>query len=724
MEVNMKQHKRWLIYWTFLLFTQLLFLNQLVYAETDLVDGKTESSIVQSGQRDSDLLGSDRNLVNDNGEGTLSESNQVSRAYGGSGTETDPYTVASRDDLIAALNAINTDAGSGPYHIKYTANILFYASGVHDIYKDIIIDGQGFYMHSSNANQGSYLFRVQVPNVNVTIKNLNFGKKGYLIPGGSEISLLPTSGILTSANVSTPFHLSVENITIYTNYGGRRFFTNNQESTITFYGENIITIDGSFLPIYSSMIDMWHVTFAENSKTYLISDDRLVNSAIFSTQLATGQSSADQRLQIQLEDRSEVIINANIPQLGITPVGYDLFIGEGSKLSYESEGLMEFGLAKQSSTTVSEINVAKDAQLTFSTYSTFNPLLTPSSKVLFNVNEPELIRFKKRSTSVTSSISSGIEKIQINRLDGQSGEIGGYQFNAEDRYNQPISKDIATEQLVDLYTLGITNEVIYQKKFDIPTVETSPEVDLDVSELTTTIETVTPSNRPLTNHQFILSKEPLWSGTSINTEAAQSQITSTTPATSGVVAIETSETERTWKQEKLRAGTYYVYVKVTGIMQEDPELQKYLSQSLWKEFVVDVPKSVLSVEVPLEKFFTVREAGEFDELSAAQPIISHSNFPIDFSVTEVIDHSIEETPVTLVNNVVQDAHKHLRLHLAATNGQHSGPLILGENQSDSIEVLPFLENPLKLYLKGEYSGPMSDKHDVRYRFIYKLSAQS
>lgn len=245
-----------------------------------------------------------------------------------------------------------------------------------------------------------------------------------------------------------------------------------------------------------------------------------------------------------------------------------------------------------------------------------------------------------------------------------------------------------------------------------------------MSELTTTIETVTPSNRPLTNHQFILSKEPLWSGMSINTEAAQSQITSTTPATSGVVAIETSETERTWKQEKLRAGTYYVYVKVTGIMQEDPELQKYLSQSLWKEFVVDVPKSVLSVEVPLEKFFTVREAGEFDELAAAQPIISHSNFPIDFSVTEVIDHSIEETPVTLVNNVVQDAHKHLRLHLAATNGQHSGPLILGENQSDSIEVLPFLENPLKLYLKGEYSGPMTDKHDVRYRFIYKLSAQS
>ncbi|MDA9462618.1 hypothetical protein B835_2573 [Enterococcus mundtii 3F] len=715
----MKPYKKLNVHWIFLLFIPLLFLNQAVFAENHLADKTGEQNLSQSEKREEQLGGDASILSNDSDEASASETNRGARAYGGTGTEADPYTVASRADLIAALNALNTDAGVGPYHIKFTADIYFLSTAGHDIYKDVIIDGQGFYMLSGSYNQGAYLFRVQTSNINVTIKNLNFGKEGYSY-GGNEIGILPEYGILTSANASIPFHLSVENITVYSSYTGRRFFSENQESTITFYGENTINLDGTFLIPQSSLIEMWHVTFAENSTTYLNSETRLPNSAIFNARLPAGQSSTDQRLQIHMEDHSEVIINANIPQLGITPVGYDLFVGQGSKLIYQSMESSEIGLAQQASTATSVINVEKDAQVTISTYSEFSPILTPSSKVLFNVNEPELIRFKKRSALVAGAINS----IPFNRLDGKSGEIGGYQFNALDRYGRPISKDIVTDQQFVLSSLGVTNEVIYQKKFDIPIVDTSPEVDLDVSELTTTIETVEPSNRPLTNHRFILSKEPLWSGTSINTEAAQTQITTATSATSGVIAIETSETERTWKKEKLRAGTYYVYVKVTGIMQEDPELQKYLSDSLWKEVVVDVPKSVLSVEVPLEKFFNVRETGEFDQLAAAQPIISRSNFPIDFSVTEVTEHSSEETPVTLVNDILQDAHKHLRLHLAATNGQHSGPLILGENQSNSIEVLPFLNDPLKLYLKGEYSGPIFEKHDVRYRFIYTLTAQS
>jgi len=720
MEGKMKLYRKQFINWIFVLFISLLFLNQAVYAENNLADQTIEQSLSQSEKREENQGTDDSVLGNERREGSPSGSSRLARAIGGTGTEADPFTVASRTELSEAMNAINTDPGAGPYHIQFTADIIFVSSSLYDIYKDVIIDGQGFYMYASSQNQGTYLFRIQTPNINMTIKNLNFGKEGYINGGGNEISTLPASGIVTSANASIPFHLSVENITVYSNYVGRRFFTENQESTITFYGENTIAVEDAFLIPQSSIIDMWHVTFAENSITHLNSGSSLPNSAIFYPRLATGQSSTDQRLQIQLEDNSEVIINANIPQLGITPVGYDLYVGQGSRLVYESSGSANIGLAQQVSTATSVINVEKDAQLTFNTNSDFSPILTPSSKVMFNVNEPELIRFKKRSTIVVSSLGG----FQFNRLDGESGEIGGYQFNAQDRYGQAVSKDITTGQLFDLSTIGVTNEVIYQKKFDIQTVDTSPEVDLDLSELTTTIETVTPSNRPLTNHQFILSKEPLWSGTSINTEAAQTQITTTTPATSGVLAIETSETEQTWKQEKLHAGTYYIYVKVTGVIQEDPELQKYLSNSLWKEIVVDVPKSVLSVEVPLEKFFTAREAGEFDELAAAQPIISHSNFPIDFSITEVTEHSIEETPVNLVNDVLQDAHKHLRLHLAATNGQHSGPLTLGENQSDSIEVLPFVNDPLKLYLKGEYSGPIFDKHDVRYRFIYTLTAQS
>lgn len=720
MEGKMKLYKKQFINLIFVLFIPLLFLNQAVYAENNLADQTIEQSLSQSEKREENQGTDDSVLGNERREGSPSRSNRLVRAIGGTGTEADPFTVASRTDLSQALNILNTSGGAGPFHIQFIADILFQSNDIFEIYKDVIIDGQGFYMNTLNIYQGSYLFRAQTPYVNVKIKNLNFGREGFINAGGAEKSLLPRYGVLTSADASIPFHLSVENINIYINQGGHKLYTENPESTITFFGENTITVAGYDMILQSSMIDMWHVIFTENSKTYLNSESTLPNAAIFHARTATGQSSTDQRLQIQLEDNSEVIINANIPQLGISPVGYDLYVGQGSRLVYESSGSANIGLAQQSLTTTSMIHVEKDAQLTFNTSSDFSPTLTPSSKVMFNVNEPELIRLKKRSTIVSNSLGG----FQFNRLDGESGEIGGYQFNAQDRYGQAVSKDITTGQLFDLSTIGVSNEVIYQKKFDIQTVDTSPEVDLDLSELTTTIETVTPSDRPLTNHQFILSKEPLWSGASINTEAAQTQITTTTPATSGVLAIETSETERTWKQEKLHAGTYYVYVKVTGVMQEDPELQKYLSNSLWKEIVVDVPKSVLSVEVPLEKFFTAREAGEFDELAAAQPIISRSNFPIDFSVTEVTEHSIEETPVTLVNDVLQDAHKHLRLHLAATNGQHSGPLTLGENQSDSIEVLPFVNDPLMLYLKGEYSGPIFDKHDVRYRFIYTLTAQS
>ncbi|EMF0616068.1 hypothetical protein G9L34_000903 [Enterococcus hirae] len=55
----------------------------------------------------------------------------------------------------------------------------------------------------------------------------------------------------------------------------------------------------------------------------------------------------------------------------------------------------------------------------------------------------------------------------------------------------------------------------------------------------------------------------------------------------------------TWTKEKLPAGTYFVYTKIAGAVNDDPELQAYLTESLWVEQQVEVVKSPLSVEVPL-----------------------------------------------------------------------------------------------------------------------------
>ncbi|NBJ43081.1 hypothetical protein E2L09_05180 [Enterococcus hirae] len=59
----------------------------------------------------------------------------------------------------------------------------------------------------------------------------------------------------------------------------------------------------------------------------------------------------------------------------------------------------------------------------------------------------------------------------------------------------------------------------------------------------------------------------------------------------------------TWTKEKLPAGTYFVYTKIAGAVNDDPELQAYLTESLWVE---------QQVEVPLEMIFESKTEGAFD----------------------------------------------------------------------------------------------------------------
>ncbi|MGC6986183.1 hypothetical protein [Enterococcus hirae] len=68
----------------------------------------------------------------------------------------------------------------------------------------------------------------------------------------------------------------------------------------------------------------------------------------------------------------------------------------------------------------------------------------------------------------------------------------------------------------------------------------------------------------------------------------------------------------TWTKEKLPAGTYFVYTKIAGAVNDDTELQAYLTESLWVEQQVEVVKSPLSVEVPLEMIFESKTEGAFD----------------------------------------------------------------------------------------------------------------
>lgn len=153
----------------------------------------------------------------------------------------------------------------------------------------------------------------------------------------------------------------------------------------------------------------------------------------------------------------------------------------------------------------------------------------------------------------------------------------------------------------------------------------------------------------------------------------------------------------TWTKEKLPAGTYFVYTKIASAVNDDPELQAYLTESLWVEQQVEVVKSPLSVEVPLEMIFESKTEGAFDTASSTKPIISSSNYPIDFTIGTVQDLTADSS-VVLVNQFSGGNHNELILNLVATDGTTMGPLVVGQNNVDRLEIAPFLTEPIELYL--------------------------
>ena len=82
---------------------------------------------------------------------------------------------------------------------------------------------------------------------------------------------------------------------------------------------------------------------------------------------------------------------------------------------------------------------------------------------------------------------------------------------------------------------------------------------------------------------------------------------------------------------------------------------------------MEVVKSPLSVEVPLEMIFESKTEGAFDTASSIKPIISSSNYPIDFTIGTVQDLTADSS-VVLVNQFSGGNHNELILNLVATDG--------------------------------------------------------
>ncbi|EMF0035237.1 hypothetical protein OU489_000199 [Enterococcus hirae] len=77
----------------------------------------------------------------------------------------------------------------------------------------------------------------------------------------------------------------------------------------------------------------------------------------------------------------------------------------------------------------------------------------------------------------------------------------------------------------------------------------------------------------------------------------------------------------------------------------------------------------------------------------------------------------------LVNQFSGGNHNELILNLVATDGTTMGPLVVGQNNVDRLEIAPFLTEPIELYLAGEFSGNILQKYYPSYAFTYQLSAK-
>ncbi|WP_206856058.1 hypothetical protein [Candidatus Enterococcus mangumiae] len=642
------------------------------------------------------------------------ESEQSITAYVGTGTESDPFLVGSQAEMTSALSIIRNDSGTGPYYIELTGNIVYTGLNiVFSFYKNLIIDGKGYYLLHSNdsSSEAGTLFNAATAGLTITLRNINFGSDTLMDNNGIIYDRNPARSIYSEYQSSSYYdrlEVVIENV----HYYGTVYSRVINSAKVTFKGDNSFRNAGRFT-IHKQIL------VAENSTTLI--DDSASTETNTSRAAFLSLNNLDEDVLI-LERNAELSIITHAPSaiyvdnLATVDIKDEarLFVHTLHPTAYSSH-IVQSSASPHANMT---IRVGQDATVVHESQSVIGNVYH------FWVNKPKYILFRSKTRETTRFRGY----FRIFRQDRASDFGGDYQVNYLYGGNRLLTTPVffGNTALVDMYyvdngTLG-SYDIIYQPSFIINDIQVEPEVDLDISNLNITINAVSPVERPLINYNFKLSRQRLWTGSSLRTLDAQRIVESATLSTSGVVAVQSSATEGVWKEQKLQAGTYYVYLQATGLMQEDPSLAHLPSSSLWYEVVIEVPRSPLNIEVPLEKIFKVREEGEFDTIELSKPIISHSNFPINLTVTEVVEHTTD-SPVTLVNEILPDSDKHLRLHLASTDNQDSGPLVVGENQASPIEIPPFFDNPLHLYLKGHYVGGLHVKHDVSYSFIYQLTAK-
>ncbi|MBO0461418.1 hypothetical protein JZO83_06620 [Enterococcus sp. DIV1298c] len=636
------------------------------------------------------------------------ESEQSITAYVGTGTESDPFLIGSAADLTAAIERIRYPTPNmGPYYFSLTNDIYYSYRDKFYVDKHLVINGNGYHMLADNLGSTvqTNLFEVR-PNIPVelTLRNLNVGSDSLTDENGLNYERYFSGGFVQTRAGS--IKLTIENVNFFSKQNFSFINATNDQSGLYFSGTNSIrNVEAGTRKLFQTK----HLQFFENSKT-IIEENSTASGLLYVSNPFDGLGSS-----IIVRSNAEVILNTSTANLGDERATY-INVHEQGKLVVHAN---HPDILKNVVTGVYENG----------TISVFNAVGMVLNATIFNIRGetgPGNIHLKADNGITVSGIFS------FSRTDLGFYDAGGYKltsFYGDNRqYHQNlrggnVDYRFTTASLKASGDTGTIYELIYHKIPSINNVDIDTEVDLDISNLTFNVEDATLSETLIKNTDFKIGTQRL-SNTiyPLNTYTTQSNIQTATVGNSGIIASGSTVASPNWTQERLRAGTYYVYIKITGQMQENPELKHLLSESLWYEVAVQVPRSPLNIEVPLEKVFKVREEGEFDTIELSQPIISHSNFPINLTVTDVVEHTTD-SPVTLVNEILPDADKHLRLHLASTDNQDSGPLVVGENQASPIEIPPFFDNPVHLYLKGHYVGGLHVKHDVSYSFIYQLTAK-
>lgn len=631
----------------------------------------------------------------------------------GNGTEGEPFTAGTAAELRNVLGMIRIDPGTGTYYILLTNHILYNASDVFEIHKNVVIDGQGFHMlYANNASTiaSNTGFRIRVSGVQATLRNLNFGSDTLTDATGRVYDNNTYYGILGSAGTDNiRFDAIFENVNYFARTGAQPLLTWNRQSRFIFKGENhFISRAGSNS---QEFMEGYNITFAEGSKTTIDHQTEL-NTGLFFSFGTGGSAGSDGRLRITIEEDAEVNIISS--KQNFTFGAQVIFtIAENAKFHYRQTANRVLNFSNNQVVT---INIDQYAQATFLS----NGQINSGNMVTFNVNAPEFIRFQNLSN--TNGLFA--RNMNFTRLDSASEETGGFNFYYLNQTQRVVRREIpggTTRVLANnQFSHSSLRQAIYKKRTNFEW-NTDTDVGIGISDLTTSINAYDPNSRLLTEVAYKLSTERLWSGSSITEANAQAAIELATEDTTSVIAADKS-TNLSWKNEKLPAGTYYVYARVTTAISDDPEKLLYASNSFWQEKEVVIERSPIHVEVPLQKLFDVRETGEFYKVEYSQPIISHSNFPIDFTVTHVADHSTNPT-ITLVDQITEESDDHLILSLGVTNGQRLGPLLIGENQIEPLVLEPFLTDPLELFLTGEFAGSIFKKHETDFRLTYILSAQ-